>query len=507
MLRPALRAALLGSTLLTLAACGEKGPTIDEAGARKIENGIKQQLPLYFADSPGSYTIEMQGGPVAKPAKGHYEVTLPRILAHLADGAGTFDAGVVTAKVTPLEDGNYKFEAALPATMTAKPADGGTPVTVGIAGGTLSGVWLPQYDTTVDSSLSVGKVVLSEGATVLGSVDGIAGTSKGTQSAPGKFDIAIDYAATGFRAAQAAGPGFSLGEVRVAMTTSGTDMAAYMAIARSMQEKVKALEAASTGGDPAPAQVAAMFDDVGRMFDVLGSMKMTFSVKGLDVSGDGNRVTLGDAQYSLGYAKGSDGQGALSLGVGYGGLSMSPTPPMQELVPTGMTVQLSAEKLPLAALGPAMKGMIAAQSTGEEGSPERAAAEQLAIMPLLGAVMQSGAVLKVENVTATAPGAGLDLKGTTQLKPGTPFNAVADFTLVLRDLDKAVKALGPQPGQEADESRAQAAMLLGMAQGMGTAGKTPEGATTHTYRIQVTETGQLLVNGQDYAPMMGGMGK
>ncbi|QJE72529.1 hypothetical protein HHL28_04940 [Aerophototrophica crusticola] len=66
-----------GSTLLALVACGEKGPQIDEAGARKIENGIKQQLPLYLADSPGSYTIEIQGGPVAKPAKDHYEVTLP----------------------------------------------------------------------------------------------------------------------------------------------------------------------------------------------------------------------------------------------------------------------------------------------------------------------------------------------------------------------------------------------------------------------------------------------
>lgn len=503
------RAALLGGTLLALAACGEKGPTIDEAGARKIENGIRQQLPVYFADSSGDVTFEFQGGPVAKPAKGHYEVALPRILAHFGDKEGTLDAGVITAKVTPLEDGNYGVEAALPATMAIKPAGGGETVTVGIAGGTWSGTWLPQIDMSLVNSLSVGKVVFSKGAEILSTLEGISGRqgATATANAPGKHDLTFSYAATGLRAG-AGGTAFSLGEVRMEGSTAGSDMVAYMGIARALQEKTKAMQAATGGKDPSPAQLAGLFDDLGGVFKALGAMKATLSVKGLDIQAPGGkRVTLGDAQYSFGYAQAADNQGSLSFGLGYGGLSVSPTPPMQELVPTGMNLQLSAEKLPLAALGPAMKGLLAAEAAGEEGSPEREAAEQAAMMPLLGAFLQSGAVLTVERLDANAPAAGLDLKGTTQVKPGTPFNAVADFTLVLRDLDKAVKALGPQPGQKADESRAQAAMLLGMAQGMGTAGKTPEGATTHTFRIQVTETGQMLVNGQDFSRMMGAMGK
>ena len=75
--------------------------------------------------------------------------------------------------------------------------------------------------------------------------------------------------------------------------------------------------------------------------------------------------------------------------------------------------------------------------------------------------------------------------------------------IVLRGLDAATSALKPKPGAKPDPETQQTLGMVEMLKAMGQQGKDAAGNDVRTYKIDLTESGQILLNGADMSAMMG----
>ncbi|WP_114393609.1 hypothetical protein [Oleisolibacter albus] len=516
-MRPAsLRAALFaGTALLVLSGCGDKGPPIDEAGARKIENGIQQGLDLYLYDRPGM-DVTVEGAPKAVPAGDHYDVTFPGLSIRLGDqdpetagedgSTGTVaKVGSTTARVVPLKDGTYRYEGKLPDTLQIVGADD-EQIAFKIGSSRVAGVWLPQYDTSVDYELKAEKLSLDAKDLEIDNFGIDLIESKQTSTKKGEGINAVD-AILSMKGLSIAGNGdtVKLDGLSFASALKDLDLPKYMAVLREFQTMSKAM----AGKVETPAAQHEILAKVGQLFQTMGAISGTLTGTGLSIqSDDGDKVALAEFTYGSDYSGGAAELGRAGTSFSFRGLSIDPAPEMAWAIPQSMEIRLRADKIPAAAMGKALLDVVGAAPAGTD-EDEASEAQQMAAMAAMAAVTEAagkaGTTLTADAITVTLPAAAASLTGSATVVPTAAKGVTADYTLVLTDLDKAVKALSAPSGGAIDPQQMQAAMMLGMVQTLATPGKGSDGRPTHTLRLLVKEDGSILVNDKDIAQIMQAM--
>ncbi len=125
---------------------------------------------------------------------------------------------------------------------------------------------------------------------------------------------------------------------------------------------------------------------------------------------------------------------------------------------------------------------------------------------LVGAMAEVGSELRIDTLAVNTPATSGTVTGSMRMAANSAYGAVGGATVLLRGLDAAAKALQPKPGQKADKELQSTLGVIAMLQAMGQASKDEAGNDVRSYKIDLTETGQMLLNGADMAPLLGGAG-
>ncbi len=503
---------LATSAVAALPARADAPPVTDD-GAKALAAAIKDGLARWFPKpKEGGTELRWKGEPKATPAGDHYDVALPPLTV-VSDDGSTAEVGSVALTVKPQEGGTHAVTAVLPDTVPL--LDGGKPsATIRIGQQRFSGVWSGTYESFLSVDANYGDLSVTSDK----KSGGKKGDAKNGSLTVGSVTMAGELKPDG--ATTWSGPGaLSISNVRVlddqkkevmtlaGLTAEGTYTRVDLARSSAMQRLIQAHAAAGT--EPPPAELMSLVQGM------MGGGSFRFGLSGLSGHNpdDGSRFAL--AQFtSHGATEDFDKPTAnATMGFEMAGLEVTPAVAPQGFLPDRVELQLSLAKLPTASLWQALADYAAlAQAKGsnedeDDDEEDAAAADPQAEAignRLVGAMAAVGSELRIDKLLVNAPAASGDMTGGLRMAANTAYGAVGGATILLRGLDAAAKALQPKPGQKADKDAKDTLGVIAMLQAFGQAGKDASGNEVRSYKIDLTETGQILLNGADMSALMGG---
>ncbi|WP_148219164.1 hypothetical protein [Azospirillum sp. B510] len=514
-----LKPALIAGGMLALVAGwspAQAAPAVDDAGAKTLAASLKKDLARWFpppSEDGDGVGFEWDGEPTVKPAGDHYDVTLPRLSAEAGDGT-LFDIGTVLLSVTPKDDGQYGVAITLPSTMKVQN--------------------LGDNDDYVDAAIiSIGKQSFS--STWSGTLETLlaldaAYSDIAIAAADGKGKITIASFTTAQELKPEAGTGGATlwsGPAAAALTGlsvqddknkefvkigSITGEATYSRIDLTKISELQKLseQAAAKGAPPNSGELLP------KLQGLFGGFTSAMRLSNLSFVNpeDGTTVKLGQFAATSSLTDLDKDQSTASMGLEARDFVMTPSPAPAAFTPRAFEMKLSVAKLPNAALWKAFTDL-AKSAEAEETPPKKggktkpAAAPtpdpaDAAMMQAMAAMGQAGTELRIDALNLDTPASAGTASGALRVATGAAFGVAGGANVVLRGIDTAVKAMQPAPGAKADKETQDLLGGLAMVQALGQAGKDDSGADIRTYKIDVTETGQILLNGADMTALLGG---
>ncbi|MBY6262908.1 hypothetical protein EI613_13465 [Azospirillum sp. 412522] len=514
-----LRPALIAGGMLALVAGwspAQAAPAVDDAGAKALAASLKKDLPRWFpppTEDGEGIGFEWQGEPTVKPAGDHYDVALPRLSAEDAEGT-LFDIGTILLSVTPKDDSQYGVSITLPSAMKVQNLDDNDEyvdaATISIGKQSLTSTWSGALETLL---------------AVDGAFNDVAVTAAGGK---GKISIASMTMVQDLKPETGAngatlwsGPAaFAFGGLSVQddknkelmKIGSVTTEAAYTRIDLTKVSALQKLseQTAARGVPPTPAELLPKMQ--GMFGGVTGAMRMS-NLSFVNPE-DGTTVALGQFAFHSGLTDLDQAFSTVSMGMEARDFSMTPSPAPVAFTPRAFEMKLSVAKLPNAALWKAFTEL-AKTAEAEEAPPPKKGAKAKAAAPAapssdvvmqqaMAAMGEAGTELRIDALNLDTPATAGTATGALKVATQAAFGVTGGANVLLRGIDAAVKAMQPAPGAKPDKETQDLLAGLAMVQALGQAGKDDTGADTRTYKIDVTETGQLLLNGADMTALLGG---
>ena len=502
-----------------------QAPAVDANGAKALAASLKDGLARWFpapADDEDSDAplVTWDGEPVVTPTGAHYTVALPKLSVEDAEGT-VIEVGTVLMTVAPQEGGTFAVTATLPDRMTVLNADEEgedyvEAATLTIGRQQFKGVWSSAFETLLTVDAAYGDLALTaadgQGTISVGSVtlmQELKPDGATTWSGPGALAIS-----NLFMKDETKRDIFTLAGLAVENTVTRADLTRITELQKLSQRHTAA------GTTPTAAELLPA------LRGVIGGASVRVRLSGLSGQNpeDGTKVTLGQLAFRCSVEDLDRAQSTSSLAVEAREFGITPNPAPSVFTPQRLDVQLSLAKLPNAALWQGITDL-AAIAEAEEKAKEAAPAKKAkggdkkapdaksskagdpsdAVFQRISAAMaEAGSELRLDKLDIDTPVATGSATGAFRYVPNAALGAVGGATVLLRGLDAAVKALQPKAGQKADEETQEALSMIAMLQAMGQVSQDEAGGDVRTYKIEVTETGQMLLNGADMSAMMGG---
>ncbi len=475
---------------LTIIAGPSWAQTVNAEGAAGIKTAITAGLPMSPNFNKDVLEYRWTGESRVVPAGDHYDVTLPA-LALVADSEKKtqFDVGVIQLKLTPKSDATYTIDVTFPNRMTLRKGDAPT-ATVTIGKQRFTGLWSSAVQNLLTADMAWDDLAVAT-------------------SAKGKQDRAARIASVTLKQnLQPAGPdlwsgpsNITLGKVTLTDQNKKTVLtigevgvdAEYnrinLAKGVQLKEMIKTQNTAST-----PLVASQALPVLGAIF---GDISMTMRVGALSVGSDKDGGSINKASFSMGLRNLDGETSTFSLGFMGDGLKVSPFPGPKQFMPERFEVKLALDKLPNAAFGQTILELAKLAEQEKPGDNSGAAMQEL-MKKALDAAGQAGTELRIEQLTLDTPATSGSVTGAAQVKTQAAFNAAGGAEIVLRGLDAAAAAL--KKDAKADQ---QAVGVISMLQMLGQQGKNAEGKEVRIYKLELTEAGQIMLNGADMSAMMG----
>ena len=517
--RPLAAALMLATLALPPATARAEAPPVTEDGAKALAAALKDGLARWFPKGKDDATeLRWAGEPVATPAGDHYDVALPALTAVSDDGT-TANIGTIRLTVKPQDGNTHAVTATLPDHVAI--LDNGKPsASIRLGRQRISALWSGTYETALSMDAELGDLsVTSDRKNKKGKKDDSALTV-------GAITVAGELKPDGTAAAGTplwSGPGaMSVSNLRfvdeakkevlnlAGLTMEGTYTRVDLARADAMQRLTQAHALAGT--QPPAAELIPLMQ--GLMAGTSGRVRLS-GLKALNPE-DGTRLALGQLVLS-GSAEDLDKPMASStFGIESSGLSLEPEVAPKSFMPDKLDLHITTAKLPTASLWRAFADLAAlaetqadadAEGDEEEDEEEAAQADEAEVAAignrLMGAMAEVGTELRIARFVVNTPATSGTMTGAMRMAANSAFGAVGSSTVLLRGLDAAAKAMQPKPGRKADEDTQNVLGVIAMLQAFGQASKDDAGNDVRSYKIDVTETGQLLLNGADMSALMG----
>ncbi|AWK87811.1 hypothetical protein [Azospirillum thermophilum] len=499
-------------------------PAVDDKGAKTLATALKAGLNRWFpapSDEAEGVTFEWQGEPTVKPSGDHYDVAMPGLSIEDAEGT-RFEFGAVLMSLTPQAGGTWDVTATLPSRIAVLEVDDEGEdykevATVAIGRQQFKAVWSEALDTILTMDAALGDLSIS-------SPDGKGRITVGSVTA--MQDLKLDGATTW------SGPSaFSIGNVTViddhkreVLKLGGIAVdASYVRadLGKIAELQLVSQRATASGTPPTVAEILP------KLQGVLGGTTMKMRLTGLSVDdvSDGTKVNVGHLAFQSGIEGLDQGFSTVSFGLEARDFGITPSPAPSSFVPSAVELGVSVAKLPNAALWKSFSDFVTAVEAEEkakeakEAKPAKStkakkiepaapapAPADIAMAAVMGALTEAGSELRVDRLSFTAPALSGTANGAVHMASQAATGAVGGATILLRGLDTAVKALQPAKGKKPDQETQDLLGALSMVQALGQLGKDDSGAEVRSYKIDLTEQGQILLNGADMAPLLAGAG-
>ena len=228
---------------------------------------------------------------------------------------------------------------------------------------------------------------------------------------------------------------------------------------------------------------------------------------GIHLSGLTMKIPMADTTVALGrfeYQTTVDGleHGVSSLAVTYehGPLAVTPAPSLQEFLPKAARFSLTAGGLPNAGLWQALEHALPAD--GAKGDQ----VFKVFLSDADDALTKAGAHLAIETLGIDTPATTVKLTGKAQYDAGAAMGMVAQYDMIIRGFDAALKALQPAPGSsDLGDGAKNILSVLTMVQVMGLPAKDETGRDARTYKVDIAKTGGIMLNGADITILVQGL--
>ncbi|CAO3399610.1 hypothetical protein [Azospirillum palustre] len=514
-----LRPALIAGGMLALVAGwspAQAAPAVDDAGAKALAASLKKDLPRWFpppAEDGEGIGFEWEGEPTVKPAGDHYDVALPRLSAEDAEGT-LFDIGTILLAVTPKDDSQYGVSITLPNAMKVQNLDDNDEyvdaATITIGKQSFTSTWSGALETllTVDGAFNdlavtaaggKGKVSIAT-MTMVQDLKPETGTGGATLwSGPAAFAFG------GLSVQDDKNKELmKIGGVTTEATYSRVDLTKVSAL-QKLSEQTAAKGVAPTSSELLP-KLQGMFGGIS------GAMRLS-NLSFVNPE-DGTAVALGHLAFRSGLTDLDQAMSTVSMGIEARDFTMTPSPAPVAFTPRAFEMKLSVAKLPNSALWKAFTELAKSAET-EEAPPAKKGAKAKAAAPAspsadvvmqqaMAAMGEAGTELRIDALNLDTPATAGTATGAVKVATQAAFGVTGGATVLLRGIDAAVKAMQPAPGAKPDKETQDLLAGLAMVQALGQAGKDDTGADTRTYKIDITEAGQLLLNGADMTALLAG---
>ncbi|WP_431861620.1 hypothetical protein [Azospirillum sp.] len=487
-------------------AWAQSAPAISADGAAAIRAAIAKGLKQTFPESEDEgVEVFFDGEPTVTPAGDHYEVALPPLTISGEDAS--LDVGVIKLNVVPKADATYAVEVTLPSRMElTDDEDKTSALTIGKQ--RFTGVWNTAVENFVQADVAYGDIALvppkKEGALRIGSLT--ATQDMRPDGGPNIWSGPVAGAISDVTLSDKKATLLKIGSVTMEANYGRLDLA------KVGQLKALATKYAAAGTEPPSAQFLPLLGGI------LGDATMRLRVSNVAAGDAEGRVAFDLAALQFGITDMDRAASTFSFGFQGDGLKIEPLPGPQQFMPQRFDFQVSLAKLPNAAIGQAVTAMAALEeqqrakpskpSAKKKGADENKNEARDALMAVTGTMLteaatNAGTELRLDKLTLDTPAATGSVTGALRMLSKAAMGAVGGAEVILRGLDSAAEALKPKPGAQPDPGTQETLGMIAMLQAMGQQGKDEAGKDIRTYKFELTEGGQMLLNGADMSAMMG----
>lgn len=484
-MRRRLTKATLPAVLLTAAMAAWAAPA-RAVTPEDIQSGLQDWLAEGLARSKFGVSIDLDGEVSVLEVGAGFRAIIPPI--RLSLGAGTapeISVDPITVDLQPLVSGGYAANWDLPDSIELRDADG-TMVTITVGGQSGHGLYSPELGLMISSDLELLDIrAAASGRTPHLAIDSLQFSARYDAVAPGLFDQSTEFRIAGLTGLKPDGTeAMRIAAVTLSGGARNVDLAAWRdlrtALGASFGHRPKA------GAEP-PVQSAALTVEPRPALLTSLESRHRISDARFDL-GDGS-LSIGDGALDL-TVDGLD-SGSSSLAVAFTVADLDLPAAIGPLTPEQMTVDLVLRGLPTGRLFEALAALVAGAGLADSGH-----AVAMLGLHLQDAMMTSGASIEVNEILLIGDDARLRVAGTIRPTYAAPLGAIARLDISIGGLAGLVADARAEPAD--DETLRQLAVL----QAVGTAGTDPDGTPVLRYALDITQQGQLLMNGADLMPAL-----
>lgn len=498
--RRILAGAMAGILALTLAAC-DKGPD-REAVAAQLKADTEAQLQIM--EGQAAQKVLSHSAVTVTPAEDdRYAVAIEGL--KFAPGAdGYLEIGTISYLARPKDEQSYEVsELKIAPEIPFKGADGAQKGKLALATKSFSGLWSRELATFRKLDAEFADIVATDDRGSDLRVARVTTSAELVDKGGGLFDSVGGATLSGLEVKDTGGTGiFSVGEIAAEGRYDAMKVVEFQAAMKKYQElmvkQVAAAEAAAgTATPPAaltPEEQKALTDSVSAMAAAVkgGVFKVALKQVGFAEAG---ATVFALAQLNLGSAFDGINEQKASLGfdIAHQGLVInSPEasgPLAKAVLPKQGNLGLKVTEIPskelTKVLADNLPGILSADSAMAE-------ANAMAMLVALQAVLQtSGAKIEVTPSAVTAEMTEVKADGAFDVTPQSVMGAVGTLNVAWTGLDDVMALAQANP---ADPSSADIIGVVSMLLQFAERDSGGDGKPVDKFKIDVKETGELLVN-------------
>lgn len=228
------------------------------------------------------------------------------------------------------------------------------------------------------------------------------------------------------------------------------------------------------------------------------AMSFTYSAKNIVVTSDkpSKAFSLGSGHFGLGISGVNKEKGGFSIKAGYKDIkSEKAEKDLRASLPAEANLNLKAINIPYTALSQIAQSTLSAVSE----NPDAAQMAAMGMMMRLPAVLgQAETKIILENNGLKNEIYDLNINGDISTDLTSIIGFAAKFNAMFEGLDALISAMQPSEGEEAlDGSQSKLVESLRKWKAAGKEATGPNGKPAHSFDLETSPTGQMLVNGVD----------
>ncbi|MCH8183564.1 MAG: hypothetical protein IID55_10315 [Proteobacteria bacterium] len=487
--RGGVAAAIVALALVTYGAPAAQAQDASEDEVRAMLGGLYLGAFLGTASAGFELGAQLRLNRAGGPDSDRFDVTLPGIRFTGAEGTGA-ELGDITLQITVLGEGRFKISGDLPKEIVFR-GSSGVSGRLQVERHKFDGIWNENFFQfeTLDWRSDSWRAVDATGAEVFTIMSGglilkLEQTSSTHGDTVIEFELNDIFVSAPF-----------LGVLQIdRITASGearnSDLEGYGRLLGDF--------AASPPGDLSdPDTLSALDDLILSNLGVLGDLNYLVGAEGLSGRFGGfgtnvRRFSVDSIEFGFGLEGLGDPTGTIRLRYGHRGIDVPNNGLPPGVLPHSVGLSLSFQGLPMREI---FQGAVEYGNLTQDGEPDPAADAALG-EALVGLFMEAQSLLAIDELSLESDILALDGRGTVRPDPAGRGPVTGKGRITIRGLERLQRELLSEISTETLSYIA----ILGILMALGEEVEDERGRA-FVYNLEVGPEGQLLINGQDFAPL------